>query len=680
MTTTIRLSNPLRIDADDQPADYTGNPVVEELQPGQNVTYADNIALMLIRDGLAVLASSPAASPGAPVTMPQDGTNGEWLQRDDTAPNGAKWVPFPDLPTIPDLSTFLPKDSQYNADDVVLGSKQNGDTNRRFLLDGSGRLLLGDGVNPEDRGLTGRMILQQIGAEALLTLIGSDTSSITDLLLALDKNLIPIGWLKNAGGVGLNDLLQIVYSVFGPTAHWSDIYGFWRHSGISHMASVGPPGNLLFWQDAVHEAYLSDRAPLTGSWHVTSGNATLTADAYDMSASAPDTPTGFRGRLKLTAGSSATIDVATGGGFFAYPCLPSKTYSAVLYVKNLGGTARNAHLDLGWYQGTAGVDGTFISTSTGSTVSLPPGVYTKLVINVPTNPANAGRLDMRLHIDSIAGESFHIAGAGVYQRANVTQLGLPFVADTTSDGATADGGQGAAVGAEWHTLGGTQEVCTTGGWPYKQIWAPAAQISALQTADLARAVPRGTWLPTTSYAVNDVVVVGGFAYRCLAAHTSTSTFPGPGVTWEAWTNGAGFELGYTETALDTTIPNTNTWTDVGASTASIPAGSLITLILEAEITINQGTVTAGTNVPYPQIRIIDSASNVYLLVRPEIQFATASGGQRIIQIHKERRVSAALSGAVTFKVQALVNQTNIGTVTLTTESGNNPTSLKVLSR
>lgn len=61
-----------------------------------------------------------------------------------------------------------------------------------------------------------------------------------------------------------------------------------------------------------------------------------------------------------------------------------------------------------------------------------------------------------------------------------------------------------------------------------KVYNGAAWESAVQSLD-----PRGAWVTTTAYVLNDLVTVNGSAYVCTVDHTSsTDTTPGTGADWE----------------------------------------------------------------------------------------------------------------------------------------------------
>ncbi|QNJ55341.1 minor tail protein [Gordonia phage LittleFella] len=55
--------------------------------------------------------------------------------------------------------------------------------------------------------------------------------------------------------------------------------------------------------------------------------------------------------------------------------------------------------------------------------------------------------------------------------------------------------------------------------------------------------PRGSWLATTAYAVDDIVVQGGETWRCTVAHTSGATWSS--TNWERWAQKGATGQGYT---------------------------------------------------------------------------------------------------------------------------------------
>jgi hypothetical protein len=324
--------------------------------------------------------------------------------------------------------------------------------------------------------------------------IQSDTDSLVALILKGkappapawpifqidDWNDAPIAYINMAGGLGVNDNIHTDYTVLGPTNFLADVYGFVRRGTQCDFAFDGPPGNMMSWSNACHEAFLLDRAATVGNWGVVAG---CTLATVDLGSGNMTSPTGLRSAIRMSHNASGTTWIAQNGGATALSgFVAGQTVSAVGHIRfNSAAAARNANLRVSWY--TAG--GTQVGSDVnGSSVSVPNSgtAWTRLVIDGMVVPATATRGQIHFLINSVvSGESHDICGAGLMRGQQIGRFGPPFVASVTSGaltGSHALSEDGGLSGDMWRRTdipkqaGGRLYVMHTGGAPNAQIWGP----------------------------------------------------------------------------------------------------------------------------------------------------------------------------------------------------------------
>jgi hypothetical protein len=299
----------------------------------------------------------------------------------------------------------------------------------------------------------------------------------------------PILWLGGVGGLGLNDDIYTGYSVLGPYNFMADIYGFAKFGQQWTFTFGGPPGNLLTWNDAVHEVYNSTRAATVGFWGVVS-NCTLSA-LYLASGGLPITEsvTRLRGALRLTCTTnSSTVWISQPGGASATSgVVAGDVISVVAMIRaNSAAAARNFNVRITWL--TAGgiavgadVNGPNASIPTQATTTFTPVLLENTIV-----PATATRFQLQiLGATILVNEAYDIQGVAVLRNQQTAKFAPPFIAYNAS-GRT-EGGSNA--GDTWTRTdtpsvpGQRVYMCTTGGTPNNQSWAPLDTATILKLAN-----------------------------------------------------------------------------------------------------------------------------------------------------------------------------------------------------
>lgn len=320
---------------------------------------------------------------------------------------------------------------------------------------------------PGTAGVT-RLVLHANPDQGALLVKGAADTGIIDMVLVTDFAGAPICWIKNAGGLGLNDWLSVFRDLFNSPTWQADIYGHVRRNGSAEFCWPGPPGNMLPWVDAMGELYESTRSGTTGSWTATGGTLALFTETPGATP-----PTRSFSSNRLTASSSA-LTAQTATGTAGVPVTAGSVYTPIAYVR-AEDVADNAQVGFSWYNGAA-----FISTVYGSASATTVGSWVRFTGGGLTAPVGTTRAAVAVQVPSTAsGRHFRVAAGGIFPGTQ-TAWGPPFV----GNGTYGVFGQ-AAVGDRWKRTDdptqGIEYVCLTGGLPYQQVWASAIPIPSSST-------------------------------------------------------------------------------------------------------------------------------------------------------------------------------------------------------
>lgn len=341
----------------------------------------------------------------------------------------------------------------------------------------------------------------------------------------------PIAWVGPVSGLFVTDDIQTAYTVFGDFKFRADVYGYqWRGKQCSYTFG-GPPGNILEWNDAVHEVYQSTRLPTVANWGVV---AACTRATVDLGAPPTGSPTTYRTAIRITNTTGATAWLAQPGGASARGTLTAgEVIAPVYWIKSASAAAaRNAQVRITWYN----AGGTQVGADiTSGTISVPnTGVWTRVSMSGQIVPATATRCQMHILLASLTGETHDIAGCGLMLGDTVGTFAPPFVAQNDS-GVNVRLAQGAFAGDRWlrtdepSTPGAREYICVTPGVPGVQRWQP------LDTSDVRRL---SADQPFTTTSLANVVgwsanVVAGREYQVDVSLplTSAATTTGWQVGW-----------------------------------------------------------------------------------------------------------------------------------------------------
>jgi hypothetical protein len=274
------------------------------------------------------------------------------------------------------------------------------------------------------------------------------------------------------GGLWVNDNLSTYYGSavagYGPPYFQADIYGFRYNGTRAEFSFGGQPGNMLTWDDAVHEQYQRSRLISVANWSAAFGTCTVAAREISQFT----TPTGYRGSLRVTSTGSSNSVFAYAGGAFGVPVVAGQQYSFIVNLKAVTvGATRQAQVYIGWSNSS----GTFISNSSASTLTnLSTSAWTTYAVQV-TAPAGAAFAQPVVSIATAAvGEVVDVCGAALYKGSH-TKFAPPFVGSPAGIGL--DGG--ARLGDTWFRQDtGAIWMCTTAGYPYQQVWTQVSGASA----------------------------------------------------------------------------------------------------------------------------------------------------------------------------------------------------------
>jgi hypothetical protein len=244
----------------------------------------------------------------------------------------------------------------------------------------------------------------------------------------------PIAWFLAAGGLHVNDFIATDYlsaTQSNPITKWrADIYGNMWVDQMCQRAISGVPGNMLTWDDAVHENFQGARSLTTGRW----GGVFGTANVLSVEKDHYQTPTQFRGALRIVnTNSSAGCSVSITGGTFAvplsaFPALQSFTILIKATPISVGGT-RTMSCWIGWFNAS----GTFLGNSAnGATVTLVPGGYVTGKCTAAA-PAGAAYGQPSFSFNTNPGEVVDVSGTGMWPYDPI-EWNAPFVAQPAGSG------------------------------------------------------------------------------------------------------------------------------------------------------------------------------------------------------------------------------------------------------
>jgi hypothetical protein len=298
----------------------------------------------------------------------------------------------------------------------------------------------------------------------------------------------PILWLGGVGGLGLNDDLYTAYSVLGPYNFMADIYGYTKQGQQWSYAFGGPPGNLLTWNDAVHEVYNSTRAATVGFWGAVS-NCTVTARYLGTSVPIADSVTRLRGALLLTCTTAGTVWISQPGGASATSgVVAGDVISVVAMIRaSSAAAARNFNVRITWLTAGGVAVGADVNGPTASVPTQATTAFTKVVLENTIVPATATRFQLQILGASIVlNETFDIQGVAVLRGQQTAVFAPPFIAYNASGARTESGAQ---AGDMWYRTdhpsvpGERQYMCTVAGTPNNQSWAPIDTATVLKLAN-----------------------------------------------------------------------------------------------------------------------------------------------------------------------------------------------------
>lgn len=298
---------------------------------------------------------------------------------------------------MPVFSSLLDRIAAAVTDRIING-RVSGDTHDRVLLTPAG-LRIGDGATEALTGVTqanfwGR---RPVGAGNIIVL-GRSGDGLKNLVEVQDFASAPIAATNEAGAAFWgNDHICNQYGVFYPKATDLTIYGSMVIGGISWATHIGPPGNIMTWNDSLAEQYDGARAQSMGAW-TTLVNCTSSVDSSFSGASSPPNPTGLRSCHRFTASSAATMSWSIPAAS-AYAIRAGTRTDMMIGVRSAV-TGRSMTLGMVWFNAAGTQVGSTIlgpaqtSTTSGWTFlrvsGMPPSNATKVspIVTV-TSPANA---------------------------------------------------------------------------------------------------------------------------------------------------------------------------------------------------------------------------------------------------------------------------------------------------
>lgn len=344
----------------------------------------------------------------------------------------------------------------------------------------------------------------------------------------------PILWLGGVGGLGLNDDIYTAYSVFGPYPFMADIYGYQKQGRQWSFAFPGPPGNLNTWDDSVHEVYNQTRAATVGSWAAVAG-CTLSALYLWATVPGAESPTGYRGGMRITCTSGgATAWIAQPGTTLARTGLVAgDIISCVAMVRsNSSAASRNFNVRLSWFNAAGTQVGTDVN---GGTVAVPTQsttTFTAVKLENQIVPATATRYEMHILGAALAlNETFDICGTAVLRGQQTAVFGPPFVAYNSTG---QRGASSAQAGDKWFRTdtpsvpGQREYMCTVGGAPNDQYWAP---LDASTVLKLANDTATNTTVTPTSISQLAVPVLANVQYTLDFSMIFSSAATTTGIAW-----------------------------------------------------------------------------------------------------------------------------------------------------
>jgi hypothetical protein len=227
--------------------------------------------------------------------------------------------------------------------------------------------------------------------------------------------------IQNAGGIYHNDNFKITYGILGPNGLFADIYGHLQLGSNSAIrCSLGPPGNIMRFDDATGELFQRQRNAQQGSWTAT--NAAWSGHSFYGT-----DPAGLQFVRTWTAAAAGNIVATTGTGLSGYPVTPGVFYAAMLLTR-AATAARSKTLGLLFYDKT----GTVIGSATAGTARTDTTTgWTRLDVQAVA-PSNAAYCALQQTITGAAGagEAHYDTCAGIWANlvtSQVTAWNAPFV-------------------------------------------------------------------------------------------------------------------------------------------------------------------------------------------------------------------------------------------------------------
>ncbi len=353
-----------------------------------------------------------------------------------------------------------------------------------------------------------KLIIVQEPDKGGIILQGANDTIIVNDFIGYDYLGAPKWWMKNAGGIGANDWIGASRDLSQEPNNRVDIYGYRTQNALAEFSWAGPPGNMMAFVDACQELFEGGRNGDKGGWVVAFGASSQVSVLEEH-----PNPASSANVVQLEA-HTTSMTAVTGTGFFGYPVAAGDTYSVIAHLKAVA-TVRSPQVGLQWFNSSGG----FISQSVGSAVATNTSTYTKITSGALVAPAGATYAAPTVYYPTtVAGELHKLSGAAMYHSTE-TEWSPPFVVQPFGTW-----GQ-ARAGDIWRrrtaTTGQQMYVCTTGGLPHQQVWAPIVPVaSGANPAALGTASPGSG----TDYALANHVhpATGLLATSALSSATPTA--------------------------------------------------------------------------------------------------------------------------------------------------------------
>lgn len=372
------------------------------------------------------------------------------------------------------------------ATDIWQSAKLASQTFPNTMQFGDGRLYISDGTEDLTSGSLVYMLpdlyLRTKPGRLGIVIRGNADSSIENIFEIQDHLTFPIFWIKNAGGLGLNDNFAMMYNpLVGAPNVYADIYGHFQLGRQSCLRfNAGPPGNILRFTDATGELFNRQRSNQQGTW--TAVNAAYSGANYS---SVSEAPTGYQWVRQWTASAAGNIVTTTATGTSGYPIGSGQWVAAVAYVKSVT-TARSKQLALLFYNSA----GTQIGSATGTAVTDNTTGWTRLdVQGVSAAGTTSVALQLTVTGAAASGEQHQDTMAGIWQGLqtnDITAWNPPFVYRTDAFGGVNAAGDndGANVGDVIVRNDGPGNVvqrfwtCVKAGRPWEQKWSSDPRLTS----------------------------------------------------------------------------------------------------------------------------------------------------------------------------------------------------------